>query len=136
LTPAHTDAGFSLLEVLVGLAILAGATTMIVGGIAPLRTFSPDPIDTIGDLLAAARSETLLSGTPILVRLRTSAIEIGGERHDFSAPIGIGLADKRDPVSEVSFFVLPDGTRTGGRISLTSGQSRTALPLLSRGTGT
>ena len=65
-----------------------------------------------------------------------SAINFGGEQHDFRAPIGIVLAEEAGTADEVTFLVLPDGTRTGGDISLTAGQSRSTLPLVSRGAGT
>ena len=132
----RADSGSTVLEILVALAILAGATTMIVAGMAPARTPVSDPIGAVSSLLTAARSEAILSGTPILVRLRESAIHFSGEQHDFRAPIGIVLAKEAGTADEVTFLVLPDGTLTGGDISLTTGQSRSTLPLVSRGAGT
>jgi hypothetical protein len=107
---------------------------MIVSGMAPPRATETAPIDLVSKLLTAARSDIILSGTPMLVRLHKSAIEIGTEKHAFSSPIGILLAEAA--ADEVAFLILPDGTRTGGKVLLTAGQSRLILPLVSRGTGT
>ncbi len=133
----QVDSGSSILEVLAALTILAGATTMIVSGMSRGRPpAQADPVESTSNLVLAARSEAILSGKPVLVRLGTRAIDINGNQHTFSVPLEFVPAGERaTPDSEAVFLILPDGTRTGGEISLASAQSRQMLPLVSRGTG-
>ena len=131
------DSGSSLLEMLVALAILAGATTMIVSTMATSRTARTEPIEMVSALLDEARSEAILSGAPVAVTLRSNSIEIGADRHDLGSRLTISRAGEGSAtLPELAFAVLPDGTRTGGDVTLAAGTVRRALPLISRGIGT
>jgi hypothetical protein len=130
------DAGSSILEMLVALAILAAATTMIVSTMTASRVSRADPVEQTNTLLVATRAKVILSGEPVVVRLHTDSVEIGKEHHAFSSPMEFEpLEHGSSGPPEITFVILPDGTRTGGNILLGFDGARRQLALISRGVG-
>jgi hypothetical protein len=129
------DTGSSILEMLVALAILAVATTLLVTASSRPRQPASDPVTSTNALLLAARTEAILSGQSIIVRLSSDAVDIGDQHHSFSSPLRIASGGADMEIAEVMFAVLADGTRTGGAVLLTSERLREPLALIPHGRG-
>ena len=120
---------------LVALAILAVSATLLVTAYSPPKPATSDPVETANGLLLAARTEAILTGDSILIRLRRNAMDVGDRHHTFSTPLQIAPSDADQDVPEVSFVVFHDGTRTGGTVLLASGRLEEPLALVPRGAG-
>lgn len=126
---ADRQRGFTLLEVLVTLTILGLATVLIVG-------YKPPWSRTLGIRGAAAEiaAALRLARSEAIVRNRPIRFEIDVDRHVFQ--IDTGPAQRLAPELKITLLAIagerlarqvgsirfdPDGSSSGGRISLTDG---------------
>lgn len=88
--------GFTLVEILVGLAILAFTSAIIVFNAAPPRDAAQDDADRFAAKLQLAREQAILQGAPIEVEINASGYRFlsydGEEWREIAAP---GLAPER-----------------------------------------
>jgi hypothetical protein len=129
------DTGSSILEMLVALAILAVAATLLVTASSRPRRPVSDPVTTANGLLLAARTEAILSGQSVIVRLRSDAMDVGDQTHGFPSALRIAPGSADTEIGEVVFAVLADGTRTGGTVLLSSERLREPMALIPHGAG-
>jgi general secretion pathway protein H len=129
------DAGFTLLEILITLAILSFALVLIVG-FKPPWSSALGLRGTAGELAAglrAARSEAIVGNRPVVFEL-----DLPGHRYRVGAgpvrqlPAGLKLAlltvsgEQRDAArGDIRFN--PDGSSTGGRITIADGTHSLAV---------
>ena len=131
-TGSGAAAGFSLLELLVVLVIMA-----IVAGYAGSRMFGsldrPAMEAASGELAAVlrrARSSAIAQNAPVTVRVDVDATSFGipGDRvYKVSDRLKLSLftavtEQQTTSVGEIRFF--PDGSSTGGEVTLTGGNAR------------
>jgi general secretion pathway protein H len=135
-TPATEQRnGFSLIELLVALAVIGFALVLIVGYKAPWsRGLGLE--GTAAELasgLRLARSQAIAENRPVAF-----ALDLAGHRYrvgatsprNLPATLSIGLltvdGEKRNPtLGDIRFS--PDGSSTGGRITLADGSRRVAI---------
>lgn len=125
--------GFTLLELMVVLVIAAAAAALILpnfgGGLAALeiRGAARD----LASALRFARGQAIAERSPAALTLDVAArrYRVSGRERDYDLPGGIdiklltGRSELLDAdVGRITFF--PDGTATGGRITLSAGQQR------------
>jgi len=129
------EAGFTLIEVIVVLAVLAFAMALIVGYKPPwssglgLRGTAAE----LASSLRLARSEAILQNRPVLFELDLSGrrFRIGnGTVRQLPRQLSIELltvsGERRDfATGDIRFN--PDGSSTGGRISLADGRQKMAV---------
>jgi hypothetical protein len=117
----HPTAGFTLLEMLVAMAIMA-----LVAGIGfPVlqRRLAERPLDTaahdLAQAVAKARADALASGAPVRLSASNSdpAIVLAGGRQIARLPVGVTLDW---PATPIGFY--PDGSVVGGTLVLHAGQ--------------
>jgi general secretion pathway protein H len=127
--------GFTLIELLVSLAVLGLALTLIVGYRPPwsrglgLRATGAE----LAAGLRLARSEAIVSNRPVVFDLDLAGhrYRVGtGTPHGLPADLSLQLltisGEARDG-REGDIRFNPDGSSTGGRISLADGQRRIAV---------
>ena len=128
-------AGFTLIEVIVTLAIL-GLALVIVAGYKPPWSSGLGLKGTASELasgLRLARSEAIASNRPVLFDLDVTGhvYRVGaGAQRRLPANLSIELLtiageNRRANVGDIRFN--PDGSSTGGRIVLADGTRRTAV---------
>jgi general secretion pathway protein H len=129
------EAGFTLIEVIVVLAVLAFALALIVGYKPPwssglgLRGTAAE----LASSLRLARSEAILQNRPVLFELDLSGrrFRVGnGTVRQLPRQLSIELltvsGERRDfATGDIRFN--PDGSSTGGRISLADGRQKMAV---------
>jgi len=127
-----TDAGFTLLEILIVLVILAlfaglaGSRILGTAGRSSLGTATTE----VASLLRRARSEAIVRNTPVEVQIDVDAasFRIVGDR-SYKAPdrlkvtLFAAATDRTTSnVGEIRFF--PDGSSTGGEVTLATDDAR------------
>ena len=120
--------GFTLIEVLVVLALIAAASALaagvLTGGIAGLRLRSS--ANTIAAQLRYTRAQALATGEPqrFVVDPRAHRWNAPRGRHGALPPtLGvafIGARETQPAVGEGAIVFFPDGASTGGRVQLTA----------------
>jgi general secretion pathway protein H len=126
--------GFTLIEILVTLAILGFALVLFVGYKAPWST-TLDLKGAAAELaqqLRLARTEAIARDRPVefALDLAHHAYRIGdGPAHPLPASLAVRMltivGEQRGPDGAIRFN--PDGSSTGGRISLSDGGRRIAV---------
>ena len=123
------EAGFTLIEVIVTLAVLGFALALIVGykpawsGALGLRGMAAE----LASELRLARSEAVLRNRPVFFELDLAARQyrVGDRRpHQLPRRLDIGLltiAGERRNVTKGDIRFNGDGSSTGGRITLADG---------------
>ncbi len=133
--PAAGPAGFTLLEILVVLAIVGFALVLVVGYRPPWsRGFA---VDTIA---AELSSELRLVRSQAITENRAVALELDVKGHRYrvgsaalrSLPASLSIqmltiAGQREGADVGSIRFNPDGSSTGGRIVLAEGPRRVAI---------
>jgi general secretion pathway protein H len=127
------EKGFTLLELLVVLVILALAVTVS----APLLSGGKDKADfkasvqTVVTALREARSLSLITGRSqaLVVDVERSAVRIGDVGRAAGLPKSVRLslitvAQERIDRGDGAIRFFPDGSSTGGRVSLLQGTRR------------
>jgi general secretion pathway protein H len=127
--------GFSLIELLVALAVLGFALVLIVGYKAPWSS-ALGLEGTAAELasgLRLARSQAIADNQPVAFSLDLAGhrFQVGGEApRNLPAKLSIALltvtGEKRNPTTgDIRFN--PDGSSSGGRITLADGSRRVAV---------
>lgn len=136
-TPSSSrrDAGFTLVEMLVVMAVLALAAALTMPALTRAtaeRTLTSTAID-VQAMLKLARAEAVRLGrdTAVTISLRDRQVRTEGQAAHLLPPdVDIAVVAPRAEVlshqtTRIRFY--PDGTSTGGRISLTRGAQRTSV---------
>ncbi|MEE7502568.1 prepilin-type N-terminal cleavage/methylation domain-containing protein [Methylobacterium mesophilicum] len=117
--------GFTLIEMVVVLAVLAGAAAVAGVAARPLRERSlvARSARTIEALVVRAQALAVRDGRPSLVRFaEAGAITIPGTRHrvqlDPALTLSVTTIREAGPADEQALMFLPDGTGTGGVLRL------------------
>jgi general secretion pathway protein H len=133
--PTRQGYGFSLIELLVALAVMGFALVLIVGYKAPWsRGLGLEGTATeLASGLRLARSQAIAENRPVAF-----ALDLAGHRYrigaasprSLPATLSVGLltidGEKRNPtLGDIRFN--PDGSSTGGRITLADGKRRMAV---------
>lgn len=132
---AGSARGFTLLELLVTLAVVSLALVLVLGYKAPWSTGLSlrATASTLASQLRLARSQAIADNRPILfvVDLDGHRYRVGnGEEHDLPRRIKLALltvAGERLGKTTGSIRFNPDGSSTGGRISLAEGGQQIAV---------
>ena len=118
--------GFTLIEMVVVLAILAGAAAVVGVAARPLRDRSliARSARTIEALIVRAQALAVRDGRPRRVQFdATGVITIPGTRHrvQLDPALALAVTTTRDAeqADEPTLMFLPDGTGTGGVLRLT-----------------
>ncbi len=127
--------GFSLIELVVALAVMGFALVLIVGYRAPWsRGFGLEGTATeLASELRLARSQAIADNRPVAFALDLAGHRYrvgGGSPRSLPATLSIGLltvdGEKRSAaLGNIRFN--PDGSSTGGRITLADGSRRVAI---------
>lgn len=131
--PGRADAGFTLIEVLLVLALMAIATTTVVAYVRPL------PIERVVEAnarelasrLRAARSEAIRRNqeTVVEIDLRGRTVSRAGPGGVAALSQGVeidatgALANVRADLGRVAFRFFPDGSSSGGNVRLRAGSA-------------
>jgi general secretion pathway protein H len=117
--------GFTLVEIIVALAIMALALAVVPASVAKLYA-SMQYRSAVGELIAglkAARNAAVKTGTsvPFSVEVPSRRIDVGGER-SFVLPepleLGLIVAEREIEGQRGSIRFYPDGSSTGGTVVL------------------
>jgi general secretion pathway protein H len=131
-TRDRRDAGFTLIEVIVTLAILGFALALIVGykpawsGALGLRGMAAE----LASELRLARSEAVLRNRPVFFEIDLAArqFRVGDRRpHQLPRRLDVSLltvAGERRDVTKGDIRFNADGSSTGGRVTLADGARR------------
>lgn len=124
------QAGFTLIELIVVIAVLSLALVLIGVHGAPVSpaTHARAAAEEIAGTLRRARAEALMRNAeiPFSLNLVPGSYSLGnGPRQGLPADIRLGLFTQKDEAvsgaeGRIRFF--PDGSSTGGRISLAGGE--------------
>ena len=124
------EAGFTLIEMIVVIAIMSLALVLIGVRGAPVSptTHARAAAEEIAGTLRRARSEALVQNAevPFTLSLSPAAFAVGkGARQTLPADVRLALFTHQDEVvsgaeGRIRFF--PDGSSSGGRISLSGGE--------------
>ncbi len=133
--PAAAAAGFTLLEILVVLAIVGFALVLVVGYRPPWsRGFAVDTIAAqLSSELRLVRSEAIAENRPVSLELDLKGHRYrGGSAALRPLPASLSiqmltLAGQRESADVGSIRFNPDGSSTGGRIVLAEGPRRVAI---------
>ncbi len=111
-SPRDSEAGLSLVEMLLVLAILALASGLVLGRGSPGRSRLDQA--QLASFLSEARSAAMLSGEPVLVLAEEGVL--------FARQSGVSIAQYR-PEGRLqdggAILLRTDGTSPGGRIAVT-----------------
>ncbi len=129
---AAFERGFSLLEVLIVMAILGLATSLVVTRQfgRPVKLDVHSAASQLGQSLRSARMRAIVSNRPAQFNLDVVghgfAVDAGRVRR---LPVGVQLAmtadaalTRGDTIGSIRFY--PDGSSSGGRITITRGAAR------------
>jgi general secretion pathway protein H len=133
--PAAGAAGFTLLEILVVLAIVGFALVLVVGYRPPWsRAFAVDTIAAeLSSELRLVRSEAIAENRPVALELDVKGHRYrGGSAAPRPLPASLSIqvltiAGQRQDAEVGSIRFNPDGSSTGGRIVLAEGARRVAI---------
>jgi general secretion pathway protein H len=133
--PAGAAAGFTLIELIVTLAILGFALVLITGYRAPWSTAFglKGTAAELASGLRLARSQAIADNRPVALDLDLAGHRYrvgGGPPHALPAKLSIALltvAGENRGRTEGNIRFNPDGSSTGGRISLAEGGRRVAV---------
>lgn len=133
--PAPGARGFTLLELLVALAVLSLALILILGYKAPWSTglSLKGTAATLASQLRLARSEAIARNRPVsfVIDLDRHRYRLGkGRMHSLPRRIRIALltvAGERVAKATGAIRFNPDGSSTGGRIALAEGGQKIAI---------
>jgi len=124
--------GFTLIEMTVVLAILAGAAAVIGIAARPLRERSlvAQSVRAVGALIVRAEAMATREGRPSQIRFaETGSIEITGTRYrvrlDPAVTLTVTTAREAGRAGEQTLIFMPDGTGTGGVIRFAVTESET-----------
>ncbi len=135
LSPAtRRQAGFTLLEMLIVIAILGAAAAIIVAR-GPSRSpglEARQAASQIAETMRLARSRAIAANRPVpmMLDLATHRLTLDGVARDAPAPsvaLAAVMADGSVPRRQAVFVFAPDGSATGGRIVLGVGARRFAV---------
>ena len=132
------QAGFTLIEMLVTLAILGGLASGAAVALRPVRERSLIARSgaTLADMVARAHAAAIREGRPVLLRFdqeqRSVAIDGTGIRTRLDPSVTLTLTTAREAGAgtEQGIVFLPDGTGSGGRLQLTLTGAGTATRTL------
>ncbi len=121
------QAGFTLIEMLVTLAILGGLASGAAVALRPVRERSliARSSATLADMIARAHAAAIREGRPVLLRFdpeRRTVIIDGTSIHarlDRAVTLTLTTAREAGIGMEQGILFLPDGTGSGGRLQLT-----------------
>ena len=124
-------AGFTLIEILVVVAVLAIALAILVAR-GPLRSagFEAQAAATrLVQTLRLGRSRAIAADrpVPVVLDLATRDVALDGVPRfvlPASATVAARMADGRVPARRVEFLFAPDGSATGGRVILAIAERR------------
>ncbi len=131
--PSSSDRerGFTLLEMLVVLAITGLIAGLLYPQIETARFAVRQRLvrEQVAAGIAAARSAAMRSGAPVALSADTHALVIAGSRRI--------VVTSTDPLSirPQTILFYPDGSTTGGRLTLGTGRSQTAIAIARVGAG-
>ena len=100
-----SDAGATMLELLIGLGLFAGLLVVAVSVVGPASP-AKDERQAVASFIAAARSDAILSGEPGVLAAGPGGVSFAGKT--------IGLAVAPRPVRLV---IYPDGTLAGDPVA-------------------
>ena len=129
--PAHGAAGFTLIEMVVVLAVL-GLTLGILVARGPTRSATID-LDAgsrrLGDRLRQARGRAISTDRPVRVSAAQARETVAGALpRDRAAPLALFLhSPADDPRGEGSLRFDPDGGASGARIVLAEGHEQVSI---------
>jgi general secretion pathway protein H len=116
-------AGFSLIEVLIALALVAAMTTMAVVTLAPGRELAQLRMEAaeVASLLATARGQAITGRrfVHVVIDPRSNSVSIAAaQRHTLSAPAALVAAGDGE---RHAILFRPDGESSGGTVAIRSG---------------
>ena len=137
------DAGFTLLELLVTLAIVALALSVALPNLTATREPGLRPLAAqLTAEMKRARVASIGNGTPVAVILipQTHSLQVQGSTRSIALPRGTALTwtMPRDTLktTDSSIVFYPDGTATGGELVLQDTQGQKVVLVINPVTGT
>ena len=132
--PIRSDAGFTLIEMLVVLVILGMAGVLLLSR-GPARSPGLEARAAASEIVQTmrlGRSRAVASDRPVavVVGLRSHRLTLDGVARPAlanSITLGAVMADGTVPLGDAVFVFAPDGSASGGRVALDAGGRRIAM---------
>jgi type II secretory pathway pseudopilin PulG len=119
------SAGFSVVEMLVVAAILAGVAVVLAGSLRPQPPSGSADAESLQRFLLEARSDTVLSGTPRVVTLEAAQANFTDKTLQWTGDLHVG---SNQAPAEYRLVINADGTFSGMRPILVLNGTRVSAP--------
>jgi type II secretory pathway pseudopilin PulG len=122
------DGGFTILEILVALGLVALATSLIVSQLPPPRRNEATAYQAVAALVARARQSAAVSGVAAIIRIEPGTATREDSVVTWDPKLVAITLSARDDADRGYLVAHPDGSLSGARITISEGSSTRAIP--------